>query len=95
MTWEFFKKDFLDSFFPRDKREANVEEFINHRQGGMSVLDYPFIFTKLSKYAPSLVSDPRDEMNSFVTGVLDDLKEECLSSMLHGDMKISSLMVHF
>ena len=51
-------------------------------------------FTKFSKYAPSLVSDPRDEMNRFVTGVSDDLKEEYHSSMLHGNMNISRLMVH-
>ena len=56
-TWEVFKKTFLDRFFPREKREAKVVEFINLRQGGMSMLE----FTKLSKYGPFLVSDPRDK----------------------------------
>ena len=51
-------------------------------------------FTKLSKYAPSLVSDVIDELSHFVTGVLDDLQEECHSSMLHEKMKISCLMVN-
>ncbi|TMW85548.1 hypothetical protein EJD97_022970 [Solanum chilense] len=32
MTWEIFKKDFLDRLFPREKREAKVQEFINLRQ---------------------------------------------------------------
>ncbi|WMV46373.1 hypothetical protein MTR67_039758, partial [Solanum verrucosum] len=49
-------------FFPREKREANVEEFIN-LQGGMSVEEYSLKFTKLSKYAPSMVADPRYEMS--------------------------------
>ena len=31
MTWDIFKKAFIDRFFPRDKREAKVEEFINIR----------------------------------------------------------------
>lgn len=52
-------------------------EFINLRQGGMSVREYPLKLTKLSKYAPSLVSDPSDEMYRFVTLLLDNLKEEC------------------
>ena len=78
MTWEIFKKDFLDSLFPREKREAKVQEFINLRQEGMSVLEYSFKFTKLSKYAPSLVFDHRDEMSHFVTGVLDDFKENVI-----------------
>ena len=38
VTWEVFKKAFVDSFFPKEKREGKVMEFINLRQGGMSVL---------------------------------------------------------
>ena len=59
---------------------ANIEEFINLYQGGKSVIDYSLKFTKLSKYAPSLVSDRRDEMSRFVMGVFDDLKEEYCSA---------------
>lgn len=60
----------------------------------MSVLDHSLIFTKLSKYAQSLVSNPRGEMSHFLTGISDYLVEECHSSMLYDDMKISLLMVH-
>ncbi|XP_049368008.1 uncharacterized protein LOC125832865 [Solanum verrucosum] len=66
IDWEVFKKAFLDRFFHQDKREAKVEEFINLRQGGMTVQEYFLKFTKLSKYAPSLMSNPRDEMCQFV-----------------------------
>ena len=38
VTWEDLKKTFLDRFFPMDKRETMVVEFINIRQRGMSVL---------------------------------------------------------
>ena len=69
--------EFLDSFFPRDKRESKVDEFINLRQGGMSMLRNSLKFTKFSKYASSLVSNPRDEMNHFVMGLFDDCVEEC------------------
>ena len=93
MTWEMFKKAFLDRLFPKEKMEAKVVEFINIFQGGISVLEYSIKFTKLSKYAPSLVSDPRDEMSRFVR-VSDDLKEECHSAMIHENMNISRLMVH-
>ena len=68
--------------------------FINLRQGGMSFLEYSLKFTKLSKYAFSLMSNLRDEMNHFVTGVSDDLLEKCYSEMLHDNMDISHLMVH-
>ncbi|KAH0695924.1 hypothetical protein KY289_013406 [Solanum tuberosum] len=94
INWEVFKKAFLDRFFPREKREAKVEEFINLRQGGISVQEYSFKFTKLSKYAPSLVSNPRDEMSCFVTGVSDSIEEECRAAMLHDNIDISRLMVY-
>ena len=70
-----FKKSFLDRFFPREIREAKVVEFINLCQGDMSDHEYSLKFTKLSKHAPSLFSDPRDEISYFMTGVSDDLQE--------------------
>ena len=51
-------------------------------------------FTKLSKYAPSLDFDPRDEINHFVMRVSDYVKEECHLSMVHDNTNISRLMVH-
>ena len=94
VTWDVFKEAFIDRFFLMEKREAKVVEFINLRQGGISVLEYSLKFTQLLKYAPSFVTDPRDEMNRFVMGVSDDLQEECHSAMLHDNMNISRLMVH-
>ena len=58
-------------------REVKVEEFINLKQGNMSVEGYSFKFSKLSKCALSLLSNPRDEMIRFVIGVADLMKEEC------------------
>ena len=60
VTWEIFKEAFLDRFFRREIREEKVTEFINLRQGGKSVHKYSLEFIKLSKYAPSLVSDLRE-----------------------------------
>ena len=73
ISLEVFRRTFLDSFFLREKREAKVEEFINLCQGGMSVQEYSLKFIKLSKYVSSLVTNSRDEMSHFVTGVSDDL----------------------
>ncbi|XP_069148112.1 uncharacterized protein [Solanum lycopersicum] len=65
VTWEVFKKTILDRFFPSEKREAK----------------WWSSSTFIKDYAPSLVHDPRDEMNFFVTGVLDDMQEECHLAM--------------
>ena len=57
-------------------------EFINFHLGGMSVLEYSLKFTKLSNYASSLVSDPRDEMKHFLMGVSNDFQEEFHSAII-------------
>ena len=85
---------FIDKFFRREKQEVKLVEFINLRQGGISVFSYSLKVTKLSTYALCLISNPRDEMNHFLMRVLDDLQEECHSTMIHYNMHISCLIVH-
>ena len=75
LSWEILSSTFFDRFFPREKREAKVEEFINLRQGGIIVQKYCLKFIKLSKYASHFVTNSRYEMSRFVTDLSDDLVE--------------------
>ena len=50
-------------------------EFINIIQGGRSIHEYYLEYIKFYKYVPTLVSDSRDQMIRFVTGVSDCLQE--------------------
>ena len=59
----------LHTFVHLEWREKKFVEFMNLRQGGMSVQEYSLKFTQLSKYAPSMVANPRTRMNKFVMGV--------------------------
>ena len=94
ITWELFQTTFLERFFPRDMRESMVDEFINIKQESMTVREYSLKFVKLSMYATSFVSNSRDEMSRFLTGINRDLEEECQSAMLHDNMDLSRLRVH-
>ncbi|XP_069150012.1 uncharacterized protein [Solanum lycopersicum] len=94
ISWEVFWKEFLDSFFPRDKNREKGGQLINLHQGGMSFQEYFLKFIKLSMYSSSLVTNLRDEMSHFVMGVSDDHVEECRVAMLHNDMDLYRLMVH-
>lgn len=53
-----------------------------------------FKFTLLSKYFPSLVSNPRDEISRFITGISDLDKEEFRMARLHHDINIYSLVMY-
>ena len=59
LTWQLFQDAFLDRFFPLELREAKIEEFINLRQGSMSIKEYCLKFNQLSKYAPNMMADSR------------------------------------
>ena len=73
---------------------VKVEEFLNLRQGNTSVEEYSLKFTLLSMYAPSSVSNPRDEMNRFVNRVADLFKQECLISILHHFINLLCKKIH-
>lgn len=73
--------------------DFKVEEFINIKQGNISVEEYSLKFSILSKYYPSLVSDPRDEM-SMSDKCRRSSKGRMLYTMLHSDMTLARLMVY-
>ncbi|WMV45890.1 hypothetical protein MTR67_039275 [Solanum verrucosum] len=52
--------------FIEEMRGSKVLDFINLRQGNMSVKEYALRFTQLSKYAPSILADRRTKMSKFV-----------------------------
>ena len=63
-------------------------EFINLKQGDMSVKEYDLKFSFLYMYAPSLVGNPRDLINRFMTGVSKLVKEEYCATILVYDKYI-------
>ena len=60
----------------------------------MYVEEYLLMLTMLSRYAPSLPSNPRKEMSRFLTSVANFVKDKGRTSMLHNHMNLSSLMVY-
>ena len=48
----------------------------------------------LSKYVSSFVSNSRDEISRYVTGMSKEIEEECCAAMLHDNMNLYRLMVH-
>jgi len=84
----------LDRLFPIGLRESKAQGFMNLTQGSMSVQQCGLKFTKLSRYAPHMVTDPRAQMSKFLFGVSNLVKTECRIAMLLEDMNISMLIIH-
>ena len=75
-------------------REAKVEEFMNLKQGSMTVKGYCIKFNQLAKYAPDLITDPRASMSKFMTGVSGLVLKEYRIAMLNRNMDLARLMMH-
>ncbi|WMV54708.1 hypothetical protein MTR67_048093 [Solanum verrucosum] len=76
----------------KEGREAKVLEFINIRQGSMSVAEYDLKFNELSKYDPTMVVNSRAKNSMFVSSVSEMVVKECPTAMIIHDMDISRLM---
>ena len=75
-------------------REAKALEFMNLRQGNMTVQEYGLKFNQLSRYAPYMVVDSTGQIYKFLYKVLDSVKTECKNAILMGDMSFSRIMTH-
>ncbi|XP_069150392.1 uncharacterized protein [Solanum lycopersicum] len=60
----------------------------------MTVREYSLKCVKLSRYSNSLVSNSRDEMSRFLTGIAEDLEEVCRAAMFHDNINLYRLMVY-
>lgn len=71
-----------------------MQEFINLKQGNMSIKEYSLKFTQLARYAPIVESDDMSRMSKFVFGFADSMVKECRNMMLTKEMDLSRLMVY-
>jgi hypothetical protein len=56
ISWEVFKHEFNQHFFPRVVQEAKAREFLYSVQGEMSVIEYAVKFLQLSLFGLYLIS---------------------------------------
>ena len=52
VTWDVFKRVFLEKYFPKDVRNKNEMEFLELKQGNMTVAEYAAKFEELVRYFP-------------------------------------------
>ncbi|XP_022872504.1 uncharacterized protein LOC111391503 [Olea europaea var. sylvestris] len=73
LTWEQFKKELMDKYFPQSLRDFKESEFLQLKQGNMSLMDYERKFDQLSRYAPHLVDTEIKKTRRFEQGLNPDI----------------------
>jgi hypothetical protein len=78
ITWERFKREFNDRFFPRAQRQQCARDFQDLKQGNMLVEQYSAEFLKLSRYAPRLIPDEETKIERFRDGLSPQILEKII-----------------
>ncbi|VFQ72952.1 unnamed protein product [Cuscuta campestris] len=73
-TWAHFEWAFKQEYIPKRFSEERRKEFVELEQGDMTLPEYRQKFTKLAKFAPTLVSTPTDRIEEFRTKLRPDLR---------------------
>ncbi|XP_035540230.1 uncharacterized protein LOC118344213 [Juglans regia] len=75
ITWEYFKKIFLDHFFPQTLQESRARQFMDLTQGSMTVAQYATTFMELSRFASYLIPDEEKKAEKFERGLNRRIRE--------------------
>ncbi|XP_075497746.1 uncharacterized protein LOC142534985, partial [Primulina tabacum] len=71
-----FKDLFYDKYFPRDVRSQKVKEFLELKQGNMSMQEYILKFEEGCQFAPYLASNDIENGEHFLRGVRAEIKRD-------------------
>ena len=69
MTWEEFRELFMGKFFPASARHAKAREFLELKQGTMTVLEYVAKFTELAHFGDDYVASDMAKVRKFEDGL--------------------------
>ena len=69
MTWAEFQELFMGKYFPDTARHAKAQEFLELKQGTMTVMDYVARFTELSRFVDDYVTTDMAKVRRFENGL--------------------------
>ncbi|XP_075104881.1 uncharacterized protein LOC142178958 [Nicotiana tabacum] len=69
LTWDDFVKSFRAKYVPPIYCDAKKKEFLNLRQGSMSIAEYQQNFLRLSRYAKGIIDGERNKCRRFEEGL--------------------------
>ena len=69
MTWAEFQELFMGKYFPDTARHVKAQEFLEVKQGAMTMMDYVTRFTELARFADDYVAIDMAKVRRFENGL--------------------------
>ena len=82
MTWEEFCELFMGKFFPSSARHTKSQEFLELKQGTMTVLEYVAKFTELARFADDYVATDIAKVRKFEHGLKLSIRGKIVGLLL-------------
>ena len=82
MTWAEFQELFMGKYFPETARHAKTQEFLELKQGAMTVMEYGARFTELARYADDYVATDLAKVRRFENGLKLSIRGKIVSLRL-------------
>jgi hypothetical protein len=80
ITWKEFTARFRTHYVPRGTMKLKRKEFVDLKQGGMTVNEYLNSFIQLSRYAPDDINTDEKKQDVFLNGLNDDIQFQLLNT---------------
>ena len=82
MTWAAFQELLMGKYFPETARHAKAQDFLELKQGAMTVMDYMARFTELARFADDYVATDMAKVRSFENGLKLSIQGKIVSLRL-------------
>jgi len=92
ITWVRFKNEFLKKYFSEDLRNKKEAEFLNLKQGSMSVVEYAAKYEELSRFCPYINAE--DAMVSKCVKFENGLRSEIYQYICFHEIRDFDTLVH-
>ena len=94
MTWDDFRRLFMGKYFSASARHAKAREFLELRQGTMTVLKYVARFTELARFRDDYVATDTVKVRKFEDGLKLSIRGKIVGHNLQDmDSMVSTVLI--
>ncbi|XP_065861824.1 uncharacterized protein [Euphorbia lathyris] len=93
LTWDDFVVEFRNNYMPEVYLDVKRREFLNLKQGKMSVAEYEVKFNQLSTYVSSLVATEKDKCRQFEEGLRFEIRNRITAYDLETYVKLKAAAI--